>query len=96
MSALEFAEWQAYYSLEPFGERRADYRTAQIVQMMANTNRDTNTHPNGFPLSDFLPDEVAPEPEEEEESEEQEEPWRAQIRVAEMITGAFGGKDMRQ
>lgn len=26
MSAAEFAEWGAYYSLEPFGEDRADLR----------------------------------------------------------------------
>jgi hypothetical protein len=91
MSALEFAEWMAYYSLEPFGERRADYRSAQIVQMIANVNR---TRGEPYPLSDFLPDEIAAEAEELED--EPEENWQAQIRVAEMITAAYGGKDMRQ
>jgi hypothetical protein len=92
MTAREFTEWQAYYSLEPFGERRADYRTAQIVQMLANINRGPDTKP--FPLSDFLPDEIAPEPEEEET--EGEEPWRKQIEMAALWTGALGGEDLRR
>jgi hypothetical protein len=92
MSALEFAEWMAYYSLEPFGERRADYRSAQIVQMIANVNRGADTGP--YPLSDFLPDEIAAEADEPED--EPEENWQAQIQVAEMITAAYGGKDMRR
>ena len=31
LSARQLAEWQAYAELEPFGERRADYRAASIA-----------------------------------------------------------------
>ena len=34
-----FREWIAYSELEPFGEERADYRSAQIVWMLANIHR---------------------------------------------------------
>jgi hypothetical protein len=35
LTARQFQEWQAYFRLEPFDETRADYRAAQIVQMLA-------------------------------------------------------------
>lgn len=37
MSAKTFAQWMWYEQVEPFGELRADYRTAQIVEMLHNT-----------------------------------------------------------
>jgi hypothetical protein len=47
-------EWQAYDDLEPFGEERADFRAAHIVQTLVNLARDPVVYPGGFPLSDFL------------------------------------------
>lgn len=32
MSAVEYTEWQAYFSIEPFPENRADRRAASIAQ----------------------------------------------------------------
>lgn len=40
MSAREFAEWQAYSLIEPFGERRADQRAWLQVALHSNINRD--------------------------------------------------------
>lgn len=39
MSAKQFREWIAFYELEPFGDIRADYRSAQVVQVIAAVNR---------------------------------------------------------
>lgn len=36
MSAAEFAEWMAYYRLDPFGEDRADLRTGILASVLAN------------------------------------------------------------
>lgn len=52
MTAKQFREWEAYYELEPFGEERADIRSAQICQMLANVNRGKNQQP--YKLGDFL------------------------------------------
>jgi hypothetical protein len=43
-----------FVEVEPFGEERADYRAASIVQMIANMNRDVKKHPDGFKIDDFL------------------------------------------
>lgn len=48
-----FREWQAYAELEPFDERRADWRAASIVTMLANVNRDSKKKAEPFKLDDF-------------------------------------------
>jgi len=40
ISAREFAEWAAYYQLEPFGEARADLRAARVAWAAFNAQRD--------------------------------------------------------
>jgi hypothetical protein len=39
ITARQFQEWRAYADIEPFDERRADYRAAQVVQAVRNTFR---------------------------------------------------------
>ena len=36
MSAREFAEWQVFYNVVPFGEERADLRAARIAAATIN------------------------------------------------------------
>lgn len=36
ISSREFAEWQAYYRLEPFGERVTDVRLANLLALIAS------------------------------------------------------------
>ena len=36
MSGREFAEWQAYFKLEPFGDTRADLRAGIITSNIVN------------------------------------------------------------
>jgi hypothetical protein len=87
MTAREFAEWMAYDSLAPFGERRADQRHAVLAWILASANSSETIARDAF---------LPPEIESDDEPEDEEEPWQAQVRVAEMITAAYGGKDMRQ
>jgi hypothetical protein len=54
MSARHFIEWQLYYDLEPFGEERADLRSAQVVQTFINLHRDTEKHPKPFSVTECL------------------------------------------
>ena len=37
ISSRELAEWMAYYSTEPFGEQRADYRAGLLAATVANS-----------------------------------------------------------
>lgn len=36
LTSEQFAEWMAYYSLEPFGEERADFRAGIIASEIVN------------------------------------------------------------
>ncbi len=40
MTAREFAEWRAYYALEPFGSWRDNYHAAMIAHILAMVNSD--------------------------------------------------------
>jgi len=53
ISSRELTEWQAYFSVEPFGEDRADLRSAIIACVMANAWRGKNSRK--FKLKDFMP-----------------------------------------
>lgn len=52
ITAKQFRDWEIYHELEPFGEIRADYRVAAVVQMLYNVNRGAKQKP--LPLEDFL------------------------------------------
>ena len=55
MSSKDIAEWKAYYSLEPFGEERADLRMGILASLIANVNRDTKKRQDPFVPADFIP-----------------------------------------
>lgn len=46
----------AFYSVEPFGEARADLRNAQLMALLANINRDAQRRPTAYTPREFLPD----------------------------------------
>lgn len=54
LTATQILEWQVYDELDPFGEERADYRSAQIVQALWNIARDATKHPNGWSIEEFV------------------------------------------
>jgi hypothetical protein len=43
VSAAELVEWMAYDVIEPFGESRADYRTALSTAALLNRQRGRST-----------------------------------------------------
>lgn len=53
MTAKEFLGWEQYFQLAPFGDLRADYRSASIVAMIANVNRDSKRRPEPYTVEDF-------------------------------------------
>lgn len=54
MTAVQLLEWQHFSVVEPFGEERADYRTASIVQVLVNAHRDVKRRPKAVTLEDVL------------------------------------------
>lgn len=50
----EFAEWIAYYGLEPLGDERADWHAALITSTLANIWRDPKKRRRPWPLEDFV------------------------------------------
>lgn len=55
MTSSEFTEWQAFYTLEPFGDLIADQRHGVATSVLANINRNAETRPDAFRADDFIP-----------------------------------------
>lgn len=53
MTSAEFAEWMAYYQIEPFGEAVADERHGIATALLVNMNRDPKSKP--AKPEDFIP-----------------------------------------
>lgn len=53
VDSREFAYWKAWYRIEPFGEERADYRSAIIACTIANAHRQKGR--SAFKIDDFMP-----------------------------------------
>jgi hypothetical protein len=53
MTARQFAEWCAFYGLDPFGEQRADLRAGIVAATMNNRWRNKNENPSK--PADFMP-----------------------------------------
>lgn len=51
----EFNEWMAYYSIEPFGIDREDFRMGQVCSVIANVNRDPKQKPQPYTPDNFIP-----------------------------------------
>jgi len=54
MSAAEFAEWMAYYSLEPWGAEYDAYERALIASTIANVHRDPKKQKQPFKPEQFM------------------------------------------
>lgn len=53
ISSRELTEWQAYYTLEPFGARQGYVQAAIVASTVANVNRGKDSRP--FKPEDFMP-----------------------------------------
>lgn len=54
MSSREFAEWMAYYGIEPFGEERADLRQAYTTAAVTNLHMAQTKNPKWTTPADFM------------------------------------------
>jgi len=71
--------------VEPFGEDRADFRSAIVASTVANAFRDPKKR-KPYKPDDFMPKfgrEIEPQP------------WEQQLALVEVLNRAFGGKDLR-
>ncbi len=53
LTSRQFAEWMAFYSLDPFGDQRADLRAGIVAATMNNRWRQKNENP--MQPSEFMP-----------------------------------------
>jgi hypothetical protein len=60
MSARELSEWMVYYTIEPFGPAREDFRTAQVCATVANV-QGNKTKPSDFIQPFEFPKATTPE-----------------------------------
>lgn len=54
MSGMHLGEWQTYYQLEPWGEERADLRSAIVARTSLLPHLKPHAKPPG--IDDFMPD----------------------------------------
>lgn len=80
LTAKQFRNWELYDEMEPFGEKRADYRTASIVQVIANVNRGTQTP--AYKLEDFVL------PFGDEPSTKPKQSWQEQLKLLTVFSSA--------
>jgi hypothetical protein len=92
LTAKHFIEWEAYLQLHPFAfdiEKRADYRTAHIVQTMLNIMRSEKHKPQPWTLDECL---IAFDPkpvEDEKPKAPRQEQWQLNKQVAYAIAMAY-------
>ena len=81
VSSREFAEWLAFWRIEPNSEDRADLRMAMICATLANCNRGKGAPV--FKPADFMPD---------WEPREGQSVMEMQARLKAALAGAQKGK----
>jgi len=86
IGAAELTEWMAYYNLEPFGDTRADIRSAIVASTVANTARDAKRKPQPFEPREFMPT----------FKREKGADTNRLLRIAEILNAALGGRDERE
>jgi hypothetical protein len=85
------SEWLAFDAIEPFGERRADLRAAQIVTAIANVNRDPKTRKEPYTIEEFVlrfdaPPSGSPRADEASTGGGQNQTWQQQKAIMMALT----------
>lgn len=84
MPSRLLTEWMVFAKLEPFGERRADLRSAIVAATVANANRSKDQQ--AYKIEDFMP-------KFEDDEAEREPDWEAMLARVRGLNAAFGGED---
>ena len=87
MTAKQFAGWEHYAALEPFGEVRGDWRAASIREMIYNMAVDPK---HKKPLKDFLLKFEAIEAPKASETPPAKQSIEEQIRIIRIIAATGG------
>ena len=83
MSSAELTEWMAFSMLEPFGGETQYLGPAITSATIANVNREKNQ--KEYKPADFVP-----------QFRREEQGVNQQLQIAEMMTIALGGADLRE
>ena len=86
-TAKQFREWWLYKQMEPTESLRADYRSAQIVQMLVNLQRGKKQKP--YTLEDFRLRFG-------EQEEKPKQTWQAKLAIAYAIAAAHNSTLTKQ
>ena len=82
LDSRELSEWQAFFRLEPWGDERADLRTAQLCCIVANALSGPGDR--ALELIDFMPySDPGPK----------EQPVKTQVALMKSIAGGSKPKD---
>ena len=84
ISNAQLNEWLAYYQIEPFGEERADYRTAQICALI----EAVNTKKRKLDIQGWLPIR-------EEQHQSKHEIWAKLKQITQAMGGWINGEKQR-
>lgn len=55
ITSRQLTEWKAFYRLEKFGPLVEESRTAKLLALLANINRNTERKPSPYTTEDFMP-----------------------------------------
>lgn len=89
LTAKHFIEWEAYLQVHPFAfdiEKRADYRTANIVQTMLNMMRSTKHKPEPYTLEECV---IQFDPKPVDEHAPRQPMWQMQKSAAYAVAMAY-------
>lgn len=89
VSSREFAEYWAYFQLEPWGAEREDLRSGIVASTIANANRDPKKRARPFTPDQFMPDFDRPLDDDEFDEELALEQAR---RIDELMAGLGDGE----
>lgn len=87
ISHRQLIEWMAYYNLNPFGEERADTRAGIVASTVAEVKRNRKKRSKPYGPQDFMIDYG--------KRRRKRQTVAEQLQIAEMLTAAFGGRDLR-
>lgn len=82
ISSKELTEWICFAQIEPFGSRAEYYGHAITAKTVADVNRPKGKNP--YDIEEFMP-----------KFEEKKQTVEQMLMMAEIITAAMGGEDLR-
>lgn len=91
ITLTQFLEWLAYAELEPFGDRREDYRNAAVVQAIWESERWANsTREHPYEPRDIEKYRIRFG--EEDAGPKRTQTWQEQLAIAHMWVRAFNSQ----